>query len=126
MISASIRAESRFSSTGTSTGAHLHFEVRDALDRPLNPELFLGHAFATAADLPLKAARRLPRAVRVAYVSRIPRAKQAEMQARLSAEAASEAASADPSDLTPPPPVTHRRHGRVYARFRVRASHPPG
>jgi len=72
----------RIGSTGVSTGVHLHFEVHDRDGRPLNPELFLGRAFATAAELPLRAARRIPRRVRVAFVSRIPRIKQAQMQDR--------------------------------------------
>ena len=69
-------------STGASTGVHLHFEVHDAQGRPLNPELFIGRAFATSAELPLREARRIPRGVRIAYVSRIPRSKQAQMQDR--------------------------------------------
>lgn len=105
----------RLGSTGTSTGLHLHFEVRDAEDRPMNPELFLGRAFATAADLPLKEARRTPRRVRVAYVSRIPRNKRDEMEAKLEAEAADSAGDAGEA----PAIVTHRRHGRVHARIRI-------
>lgn len=70
-------------STGSSTGSHLHFEIRDARDRPLNPEMFLGRSFAQAADLPLEAAARFPRGVRLAYVSNIPRSKREEMEARL-------------------------------------------
>jgi murein DD-endopeptidase MepM/ murein hydrolase activator NlpD len=69
-------------STGSSTGAHLHFEIRDEADRPLNPELFLGRRFAESGDLPLRAALRIPRGVRVAFVSRIPTARRAEMQAK--------------------------------------------
>ena len=73
-------------STGSSTGAHLHFEVRDRQDRPMNPELFLDHRFAKADDLPFSAALRMPRGTRVAYVSRVPASKQALMQARLDAK----------------------------------------
>jgi murein DD-endopeptidase MepM/ murein hydrolase activator NlpD len=80
-------------STGTSTGAHLHFEVHDAQDRPMNPEMFLGHRFAEAADLPLKAALRAPRHVRVAYVSNIPKAKRELMAEREKAAVEADAAS---------------------------------
>jgi murein DD-endopeptidase MepM/ murein hydrolase activator NlpD len=80
-------------STGASTGAHLHFEVHDAKDRPMNPELFLGHRFAEAADLPLKAARRAPRQVRVAYVSNIPKAKRQLMAEREKAAVEADAAA---------------------------------
>jgi hypothetical protein len=68
--------------TGSSTGAHLHMEVRDSRDRPLNPEMFLGQHFASAEALPLKAASRFPRRIRVAYVSYIPKAKREQMEAR--------------------------------------------
>lgn len=70
-------------STGSSTGAHLHFEIRGPDDRPLNPEMFIGRSFAQAADLPLKEALRPAHAgVRIAYVSNIPASKQALMDAR--------------------------------------------
>jgi hypothetical protein len=112
----------RLGSTGTSTGVHLHFEIRDAADRPMNPAMFLGRAFATAAELPLAAARRTPRQVRVAYVSRIPKTKQAQMQAKLSAEAASEAGGAveiADGGLPAGPVSRHHAHGRVHARFNL-------
>lgn len=73
----------RLRSSGASTGLHLHFEIHDAQDRPLDPQFFIGRSFATASDLPLAAARRIPRRVREAYVSRIPKSKQALMEARL-------------------------------------------
>jgi len=76
----------RVGSSGTSTGPHLHFEIRDAKDRPLNPALFVGKTFATADDLPLRDARRFPRRVRIAYVSRIPESKKALMEAKLQAK----------------------------------------
>lgn len=68
--------------SGTSTGAHLHFEIRDDRGRPLNPEAFLGRQFAQADDLPLAAAARIPRRMRVAHVSYIPRKKRELMEAR--------------------------------------------
>ena len=106
-------------STGTSTGAHLHFEVHDPQGRPLNPELFLGRAFARAEDLPLKAARRIPRTVRVAYVSRIPRNKRAEMAAKLEGDADRVAAADDTSVESSGPVkiVARRSHGRVRTRI---------
>ena len=72
----------RIGSSGTSTGPHLHFEIRDAQKRPLNPAMFLGKAFAEAGDLPLDKAKRYSGRVRIAYVSNIPASKQALMDAR--------------------------------------------
>jgi len=72
----------RIGSTGTSTGPHLHFEIRDAQKRPLNPAMFLGKAFAEAGDLPLDKAKRYSGRVRMAYVSFIPESKRALMAAK--------------------------------------------
>lgn len=58
-------------SSGRSTGAHLHFEIRYD-GKPLNPVVFLGRAFKTEADLPLTLAAQFPRRVRVAQVSNWP------------------------------------------------------
>jgi hypothetical protein len=69
-------------STGTSTGPHLHFEIRDPQDRPLNPAEFLGKAFAETGDLPLDKAKRYSGRVRMAYVSFIPESKRALMDAK--------------------------------------------
>ncbi|MGA0606433.1 M23 family metallopeptidase [Phenylobacterium sp. VNQ135] len=76
----------KIGSSGTSTGPHLHFEIRDRRDRPLNPTLFLGREFAEADDLPLRKAQRFGRTVRVAHVSMIPKSKRALMQAKLERE----------------------------------------
>ncbi|MBL8555846.1 MAG: M23 family metallopeptidase [Phenylobacterium sp.] len=69
-------------STGASTGPHLHFEIRDPKDKPLDPAMFLGKAFAEAGDLPLDKAKRYSGRVRMAYVSFIPESKRALMDAR--------------------------------------------
>ena len=68
--------------TGSSTGPHLHFEIRDDADHPLDPAMFLGRAFAEKGDLPLDKAKRYSGRVRIAYVSNIPISKQALMDAR--------------------------------------------
>jgi murein DD-endopeptidase MepM/ murein hydrolase activator NlpD len=68
----------RIGSSGTSTGPHLHFEIRQN-DRPLNPTAFIGREFAKAEDLPLKSAARYSSRVRVAQVSFIPEEKRALM-----------------------------------------------
>lgn len=72
----------RIGSTGTSTGPHLHFEIRDGDGRPLNPAMFLGKAFAEAGDLPIDKAKRYSGRVRMAYVSFIPESKRALMEAK--------------------------------------------
>ena len=82
----------RIGSTGSSTGAHLHFEIRDREDRPLNPAAFFDQQFATADALPLQAASRVPRRVRIAYVSYIPQTKREIMEAREAEKAEAELA----------------------------------
>ncbi len=77
------QAVGKVGSTGSSTGPHLHFEIRDAADHPLDPAMFLGRAFAEKGDLPLDKAKRYSGRVRIAYVSHIPESKQALMDARL-------------------------------------------
>lgn len=77
----------RVGNTGSSTGAHLHFEIHDAAGRPLNPQMFMGRQFAAAEALPLQEAARVPRRTRLAYVSYIPRRKLELMKARQEREA---------------------------------------
>lgn len=91
-------------SSGTSTGPHLHFEIRDRRDRPLNPTLFLGQAFAQAEDLPLRQAQRFGRTVRIAQVSAIPRSKRALMKAKLERPADGAAPALAGQDLEPKAP----------------------
>ena len=69
-------------STGVSSGPHLHFEIRDRHDRPLNPLYFLGRRFAHPDDLPLEAAAQVSSRVRMAQVSNIPESKRSLMAAR--------------------------------------------
>lgn len=95
--------------SGRSTGSHLHFELRNKAGRPLNPALFMGKTFAERSDLPLKAAAKVGRKVRLAQVSRIPDSMKARMAAKLAAEGASQA------DGT----VIRVKGGRVRARINV-------
>ncbi len=67
--------------SGRSTGSHLHFEI-SRKGRPLNPALFMDKTFAQADDLPLKAAARVPRKVRLAQVSRWPEGMKEKVAAR--------------------------------------------
>ena len=67
--------------SGRSTGSHLHFELRNKAGKPLNPALFMGKTFAEKDDLPLKAAAKVGRKVRLAQVSRWPEGVKARMAA---------------------------------------------
>lgn len=67
--------------SGRSTGSHLHFELRNKAGKPLNPALFMGKTFAERADLPLKAAAKVGRTVRLAQVSKWPEGVRAKMAA---------------------------------------------
>lgn len=70
--------------SGRSTGSHLHFEI-SRKGRPLNPAHFMDKTFATAEDLPLTAAARVPRKVRMAQVSRWPEGMREKVAARRAA-----------------------------------------
>lgn len=74
--------------SGSSSGPHLHFEIRDAANRPMDPAAFLGRRFAAATDLPLAEAAQIPRRVRMAYVSQIPPIQRARMAALAAVEVA--------------------------------------
>lgn len=89
----------RVGNTGISTGPHLHFEIRDAEDRPLNPAMFLGRAFAEAGDLPLDLAKRYSGRVRMAQVSFIPESKRALMAAKSDAPIIVRRRTTDTEDL---------------------------
>lgn len=78
-------------SSGRSTGSHLHFEIRKGA-KPLNPAFFIGRSFAEAEDMPIRAAGRVSKKVRMAVVSKWPdgvkgapvtRAKSGRVRARL-------------------------------------------
>jgi murein DD-endopeptidase MepM/ murein hydrolase activator NlpD len=77
------RTVGRMGSTGTSTGPHVHFEIRQD-GKPLNPLVFIGREFATKADLPIKLGAYVSPRVRLATVSEIPESKKALMEAKAS------------------------------------------
>ncbi len=72
----------RIGNGGTSTGPHLHLEIRHE-GEPINPILFLNRRFATPADLPVEMATSISPRVRIAYVSTIPQSKRELMQEKL-------------------------------------------
>ncbi|MGH6910796.1 MAG: M23 family metallopeptidase [Phenylobacterium sp.] len=117
-------------STGSSTGAHLHFEIRDSQERPLNPTLFLDRKFATSDELPLQAALRMPRGTRVAYVSHVPAGKRGVMQAKLDGKsddaAATSASSGKLDDLAVAvDKVAGRPHARISMVFSPKETEAP-
>jgi len=117
-------------STGSSTGAHLHFEIRDRDDRPLNPSLFLDRKFATSDELPLRAALRMPRGTRVAYVSHIPASKRGLMQAKQEAKTggaiAARAVSGNLDDVAiAVDKVAGRPHARISMVFSPKENEAP-
>jgi hypothetical protein len=100
----------RIGSSGTSTGPHLHFEIRQD-GKPLNPVSFLGREFQTKADLPLKAAAYISPRVRIAQVSEIPESKRALMP------------GAAKASLDIPAPI---KGARVHERLQFPSLHEPG
>lgn len=95
--------------SGRSTGSHLHFEI-SRKGRPLNPAHFMDKTFASADDLPLKAAARVPRKVRLAQVSRWPEGMKEKVAARR--------AGKDPASGTQ---TSRGKDGRVRVRIEVAA-----
>jgi hypothetical protein len=69
--------------SGRSTGSHLHFELRNKAGKPLNPALFMGKTFAEKDDLPLKAAAKVGRKVRLAQVSKWPEGVKTQMAGKM-------------------------------------------
>lgn len=95
--------------SGRSTGSHLHFELRNKAGKPLNPALFMGKTFAQKDDLPLKAAAKVGRKVRLAQVSRWPDSVKAKMAAR----------GVSPATATADGQIIRVKGGRVRARINV-------
>jgi len=95
--------------SGRSTGSHLHFELRNKAGKPLNPALFMGRTFAEKDDLPLKAAAKVGRKVRLAQVSRWPEGVKAQMAGK-----AASTMAADGEGV-----VTRVKGGRVRVRINV-------
>ena len=75
------RTLGRMGSSGTSTGPHVHFEIRQH-GKPLNPLVFMDREFATKEDLPIKLGSYVSPRVRLATVSEIPESKKALMAAK--------------------------------------------
>ncbi len=88
----------RIGNGGTSTGPHLHLEIRNGGD-PINPILFLNRRFATADDLPVEMAETVSPRVRLATVSTIPESKRALMAAKIAKAKAKNRRGRLPPDL---------------------------
>ncbi len=95
--------------SGRSTGSHLHFELRNKAGKPLNPALFMGKTFAEKDDLPLKAAAKVGRKVRLAQVSRWPDGVKGQMAGEGTGKTAADGEGV----------VTRVKGGRIRTRIMV-------
>ena len=105
-------------STGSSTGAHLHFEIRDNAHRPLNPEFFVNREFASLDELPIAQAAHVSGHVRIAYVSYIPPSKRGRTGAKATRPAGPDASGVIRQRLASGAEVVHLSPSREDASWR--------